>query len=241
MRVSLELLQAQVARLKTRENPDGDIALPSWVDALLLGLHALLQSTAKPAETPAPAADAAANGHADPTAGAAAGPSRAQANGAAARTASTPSELASGQPADGMSGGPPLSLATIQREVSAAAAEGTPAAAPLPENGGPQPAQPAGGAAANGAAAGAAENGQPGNLFEVIRGSLVQKLEEQHRPGGLLSPEQQEQAAMVSSLQNPVLCYPSDNSSPLSSSSYLGFILLNVFASLDGAHLQVFV
>ncbi|KAK9866343.1 hypothetical protein WJX84_006185 [Apatococcus fuscideae] len=47
---------------------------------------------------------------------------------------------------------------------------------------------------------GAADQGpatQPGNLLDSMRDSLVKTLEEQHRPGGLLSPEQQDLAAMI--------------------------------------------
>ncbi|KAK9833876.1 hypothetical protein WJX74_008569 [Apatococcus lobatus] len=152
VKCSLQLLTAQVDRLQTRDNPDGDIAIPSWVDALLLALHSMVQSTAKPSEPAAPSGNASAAGT---------GPSGQQG----------PVGTAAGQ---GLV--PPASAAAP----SAAGAAAGSALQPL-----------ANGAADQGPAT------QPGNLLDSMRDSLVKTLEEQHRPGGLLSPEQQDLAAMI--------------------------------------------
>ena len=157
VKCSLQLLTAQVDRLQTRENPDGDIAIPSWVDALLLALHSMLQSTVKLAEPATP-------------------------SGAASAPGSSPHEQQGREPNAGVAGPAPVPSAA------------TPSAAPAAGSG-PQASATA--SADQGAAAAA---GQPGSLLESMRESLVKTLEEQHRPGGLLSPEQQDLAAMVSLL-----------------------------------------
>lgn len=178
--MSLELLSVQVERLRTRENPDGDIALPSWVDALLLGLHALVQSTAKPPATPASVATA--------------GPAGGSPSGSAA-TASTPSGAPTAAAGEAPAAATPSGAQpTAGGDGDAAPTSAGPASAAGPAEG--STAQPTADASANGPGASAAS--QQGNLFESMRTSLVQTLEEQYRPGGLLSPEQQDQAAMVS-------------------------------------------
>ena len=155
VKCSLQLLTAQVDRLQTRDNPDGDIAIPSWVDALLLALHSMLQSTAKPTEPAAP-------------------------SGAAPAAGSSPHEQQGREPNAGSAGPAPVP--------SAAGPSAAPAAGSAP--------QPSAAASADQGAA--APAGQQGSLLEGMRESLVKTLEEQHRPGGLLSPEQQDLAAMVS-------------------------------------------
>lgn len=158
VKCSLQLLTAQVDRLQTRDNPDGDIAIPSWVDALLLALHSMVQSTAKPLEPAAPSGDAA---------------------------AASPSGASVPQGPDTAAAGLGLVAPASAAALSAAGEASQPSA---------------NGNAAQGAAPAnaAAPVSQQGNLLESMRESLVRTLEEQHRPGGLLSPEQQDLAAMVS-------------------------------------------